>query len=59
MFFATILFCRRGLYHLEDLAKAKQAGADDLGRDQPIVAALLNGCMLIFYSVYQWVTGPE
>ena len=39
MFFATILFCRKGMYHPEDLAKAKQAGVEDLGHDKPMIAA--------------------
>lgn len=57
MVFATILFCRKGMYSSEDLAKVKQAGSDALAQDKPISAALLIGCMLIFYSVHQWVAG--
>jgi hypothetical protein len=57
MFFATILFCRKGMYHPEDLAKSKQAGVDDLGQDKPIVAAVLIFMMVIAYGVYQWITG--
>lgn len=56
MFFATILFCRKGMYHPEDLAKSKQAGGDDLGPDKPVVAALLIVFMVIAYGVYQWTT---
>ena len=30
-----------------------QAGVDDHGQDKPMIAAVLLGCILIFYSVYQ------
>lgn len=53
MFFVTILFCRRGMYHPEDLARAKNAGIDDLGSDNPGIAAVLIAIMLIAYGVYQ------
>ncbi|HBP89455.1 MAG TPA: hypothetical protein PKK23_19960 [Nitrospirales bacterium] len=56
MFFATILFCRKGMYHPEDLAKAKQAGVDDLGQDKPIIAAVIIGFMILTYGIYQWLT---
>ena len=56
MFFATILFCRNGMYHPKDLAKAKQAGVEDLGQDKPILAAVLIFIMVIAYGVYQWLT---
>jgi len=56
MFFATILFCRKGMYHPEDLAKAKEAGGEDLGQDKPILAAILIFIMVIAYGVYQWRT---
>ncbi len=51
MFFATILFSRKGIYHPEDLAKAKQAGLDDLGHDKPFVAAILICLMVAGYQV--------
>ncbi len=53
MFFITILFCRKAIYHPEDLAKAKEAGLDDLGNDNPVLAAILIGGMLLIYGVYQ------
>jgi hypothetical protein len=56
MFFATILFCRKGMYHPTDLAKAKQAGVEDLGQDKPILAAVLIIIMVIAYGVYQGLT---
>ena len=56
MFFATILFCRKGMYHPEDLAKARQAGVEDLGQDKPNFAAVLIIIMIIAYGVYQWLT---
>lgn len=54
MFFVTILFCRKGIYHPEDLAKAKRFGADDMGSDRPMAAALLIGVMMAGYAFYQW-----
>jgi hypothetical protein len=54
MFFATILFCRKGMYHPEDLAKAKQAGVDDLGQDRPVIAAVIICFMVLTYGLYQW-----
>lgn len=54
MFFATILFCRKGMYHPDDLAKARQAGVDDLGEDKPVIAAMLIGIMVVSYGLYQW-----
>ena len=56
MFFAAILFCRKGMYHPTDLAKAKQAGVEDLGQDKPILAAVLIIIMVIAYGVYQGLT---
>ena len=56
MFFATILFCRKGMYHPEDLAKARQAGVEELGQDKPNLAAVFIFIMIIAYGVYQWLT---
>ncbi len=56
MFFAILLFCRKGMYHPEELAKSKQAGADDLGQDKPVVAAVFIIIMLVSYGIYQWIT---
>ena len=53
MFFATILFCRKGLYHPDDLAAAKRAGVDDLGNDNPFVAAVIICLMVLAYGSYQ------
>ena len=54
MFFVTLLFCRKGVYHPDDLAKAKRDGiTDDLGEDRPEVAAVLILIMLTAYAVYQ------
>ncbi|MDO6562140.1 hypothetical protein Q4488_01985 [Amphritea sp. 1_MG-2023] len=54
MFFVTILFCRKGVYHPDDLAKAKRDGvSDELGVDRPLIAALLIVIMLTAYAVYQ------
>lgn len=54
MFFVTILFCRKGIYHPDDLAKAKRDGIDDdLGVDRPEIAAVLIVIMLTAYAVFQ------
>lgn len=53
MFFVTILFCRKGVYHPDDLAKAKREGLDDLGEDKPEIAAIAIGLMLLAYGLYQ------
>lgn len=54
MFFVTILFCRKGVYHPDDLAKAKRDGiTDELGADRPLLAAVLIVMMLSAYAVYQ------
>ncbi|MBT8126632.1 MAG: hypothetical protein KJP15_04060 [Gammaproteobacteria bacterium] len=57
MFFATILFCRKGMYHPEDLAKAKQAGVEDLGHDKPMIAAIFICLMVGGYTVYHLISG--
>lgn len=53
MFFATILFCRKGMYHPQDIAKAKQEGWEESGEDKPAIAAVLICLMLLFYGLYQ------
>jgi hypothetical protein len=53
MFFATVLFSRRGIYHPADLAKAKQSGMLDLGRDHPVVAAVFICLMVAGYTGYR------
>ena len=56
MFFVTILFCRKGVYHPDDLAKAKRDGiSDEMGADQPVIAAVLIITMLSAYAAYQAV----
>ncbi len=54
MFFVTILFCRKGIYHPDDLAKAKREGITDMGEDKPIIAAVLIVLMLIAYGLFQY-----
>jgi heme/copper-type cytochrome/quinol oxidase subunit 2 len=54
MFFVTILFCRKGIHHPDDLAKAKREGINDVGEDKPIVAAVLIVLMLIAYGLFQY-----
>jgi hypothetical protein len=55
MFFATILFCRKGIYHPMEVAKARQAGGEDLGQDRPMVAALLILFMVLGYGIYHFL----
>jgi heme/copper-type cytochrome/quinol oxidase subunit 2 len=57
MFFVTILFCRKGVYHPDDLASAKRAGVTDLGEDRPVIAAVLIFVMLFAYGLFQAVKG--
>jgi len=52
MFFVILLFCRRAIYHPDDLAKAKEHGVD-FGEDKPLLAAVLIGAMMIAYGGYQ------
>lgn len=54
MFFLTILFCRKAVYHPDDLAKAKREGLSDFGNDNPVLASTLIGIMLLVYGIYQW-----
>ena len=58
MFFAILLFCRKGLYHPRDLAKAKQAGVDNFGIDRPDFAGILILIVVVAYGVYHIVNGP-
>lgn len=54
MFFVTILFCRKGVYHPDDLAKARRDGiTNELGTDRPLLAAILIVMMMSAYAVYQ------
>lgn len=54
MFFVTILFCRKAIYHPDDLAKAKRDGFTDIGEDKPKIAAVLIVLMLIAYGLFQY-----
>ena len=53
MFFMALLFCRKGMYHPEVLAKAKQSGVSNLGEDRPMVAAVFIVIMVVAYSLFQ------
>lgn len=52
MFFVCLLFCRKSIYHPDDLIKAKQEGVD-LGPGRPVLAAVLIGIMMLGYAAYQ------
>lgn len=53
MFFLAILFCRKSIYHPEDLARVKPEALDGLGEDRPMIAAGLIVVMLLGYGFYQ------
>jgi hypothetical protein len=57
MFFVTLLFCRKAVYHPDELASAKLRDAN-LGPDRPVLAAVLIGVMMIAYGLYQGVIAP-
>ncbi|MCH6257555.1 phage terminase large subunit family protein [Puniceicoccaceae bacterium K14] len=52
MFFVCLLFCRKAIYHPDDLVKAKEAGVD-LGEDKPVLAAVLIAIMVTLYAFYE------
>ncbi|QYZ65078.1 MAG: hypothetical protein HPY30_03145 [Gammaproteobacteria bacterium (ex Lamellibrachia satsuma)] len=56
MFFVTLLFYRKGIYHPLDLVNVKDVGKDkkDLNKDRPEVAAVIICLMLIGYATYQF-----
>ena len=56
MFFLAILFCRKGIYHPEDLNEVKPEVLKDLGKDRPIIVAVLIFIMLSAYGIYQFKT---
>ncbi len=58
MFFVTLLFCRKAIYHPTDLVNAKEHNVD-LGPDRPMLAAVLLGCMFIAYGLYQGLIAPS
>lgn len=54
MFFLTLLFCRKGIYHPQDLSKVSPEVRNDLGKDNPIFAAILIAFMMLAYGYYQY-----
>ena len=54
MFFLTLLFCRKGVYHPEDLDKVSTEVRKELGTDQPHIAAALITFMMLAYGAYQF-----
>ncbi|MCW8884990.1 MAG: zinc ribbon domain-containing protein [Motiliproteus sp.] len=58
MFFLTILFCRKGVYHPEDLDKVSPEVREELGADKPHIAAALIAAMMFAYGAYQFNTDP-
>jgi hypothetical protein len=58
MFFLAIPFCRKGIYHPEDLDKVRPEVLRDLGKDRPIIAAILIAALMSAYGYYQYYTPP-
>ena len=54
MFFLTLLFCRKGIYHPKDMDEVSLATRSDLGKDRPELAAFLIAGMMIGYACYQY-----
>lgn len=53
MFFLAILFCRKGIYHPEELSNVKSEVFVELGVDRPVIAAVLISLMMLAYGYYQ------
>jgi hypothetical protein len=53
MFFLAILFCRKGIYHPEELSNVKSEVFIELGADRPVIAAVLISLMMLAYGYYQ------
>ena len=58
MFFAVLLFIRRGIYHPNDLAQADKRGTK-LGVDQPVLAAVFVFTLVAGYAFYQSKNSSE
>lgn len=56
MFFLALLFCRKGIYHPQDLDKVSSDVRSDLGKDRPVIAAVLIALMMLAYGYYQYKT---
>jgi hypothetical protein len=54
MFFLALLFCRKGIYHPQDLEKLSPEVRRDLGKDRPALAAVLIIIILAVYGAYQY-----
>jgi hypothetical protein len=59
MFFLAILFCRKGIYHPEELNNVKPQVFEELGVDRPIIPAVLISLMMLGYGVYQYAGKPS
>jgi hypothetical protein len=54
MFFLSLLFCRKGIYHPSDLGNAKTEVLKEMGKDEPRLAAAIIFIMLLAYGGYQY-----
>lgn len=59
MFFLTLLFVKRGLYHPEDLNKVNPAILEKFGRERSGIAAAIIVVMLFGYAIYQFEKKPN
>ena len=56
MFFLSLLFCRKGIYHPQDLDTVSPEVRSELGVDRPITAAVLIVIVMLAYGGYQYTT---
>ena len=56
MFFLSLLFCRKGIYHPQDLDTVSPEVRSELGMDRPITAATLIVFTMFAYGGYQYTT---
>jgi hypothetical protein len=59
MFFLAILFCRKGIYHPEELNNVKSKVFEELGEDRPVIPAVLISLMMLGYGFYQLQGNPS
>jgi hypothetical protein len=53
MFFLSLLFCRKGIYHPSDLGNVRTEVLNEMGKDEPRLAAALIFIVLLAYGGYQ------
>jgi hypothetical protein len=53
MFFLSLLFCRKGIYHPSDLGNVKTEVLSEMGKDEPRLAAAIILMVFLAYGGYQ------